>query len=66
MPAPIVREILRRLGVVEQKMGDHFTESGEIKADIAWLKKAYWVQAGAFLTFTATLVIAVMVYLLNH
>lgn len=66
MPAPIVKEILRRLGVVEQKMGDHFTESGEIRADIAWLKKATWVAGGSFLTFTATLVIAVIVYLLNH
>jgi hypothetical protein len=43
-------------------MHDHFEESGFIKADLAWIKKALWTLGGSMLTFTGMLVI----YLLTH
>jgi hypothetical protein len=46
-----------KLKELEKLMVDHLKESGEIRTDIKWLKRAFWglvgiggVAAGSFLT----------------
>jgi hypothetical protein len=48
------------------KLEIHLEESGEIRADLKWLKKAFWVLAGAGMSFNITLFVGIIVYLLNH
>lgn len=47
---------------LRSKLEKHLEESGEIRSDLSWLKKAFWVLASAGLTFNGLLAIAI----LNH
>lgn len=47
------------------KLEQHLEDSGVIRADIAWLKKAFWTLAGAGVTFNVTLLVGVLVFLLK-
>jgi len=40
---------------LEKIMIEHLKESGEIRADIKWLKRAYWTLAGAGMSFNVAL-----------
>ena len=43
----------------------HLQESGAIRADLAWLKKAFWVLATANVTFNVTLASSLILYLVR-
>lgn len=45
-----------RLDRIERIVAGHMEESGSIRADLAWLKKATWACVGACLTFNVGLV----------
>jgi hypothetical protein len=51
-----------KLKDLENLMVEHLKESGEIRADIKWLKRAFWTLAGAGLTFN----IVLAGYAFNH
>lgn len=50
---------------LRKKLEEHLEESGEIRADLKWLKKAFWTLAGAGVTFNVSLVIAIIAFLLK-
>ena len=50
---------------LRSKLENHLEESGQIRADIAWLKKAFWTLAGAGVTFNVTLVVGLILFLLK-
>lgn len=61
----------RRLETLEKKVGQVFghiattnTEMGQIKTDVSWLKKTYWVvvsaSVGALITGIITILIIVL------
>lgn len=60
--APNNTELKIRLNKLEDMVEKHLQESGEIRTDLAWIKKALWSVAAAGLTFNVTLAI----YLLTH
>lgn len=39
-----------RVDMLEKAMVKHLEESGEIRADLKWLKKSFWVLAGLIST----------------
>lgn len=39
---------------IEKILIEHIQESGQIRADLAWLKKAHWIQFTAVVTFILT------------
>lgn len=60
MPNKTVADILERLHMLESKMQLHLEESGSIKTDLNWLKRAFWglvailtASLGAILRFIA-------------
>ncbi len=44
----------------------HLEESGAIRSDLAWLKKAMFALIGAGMTFNVSLAIALITYLLRR
>lgn len=52
--------ISERLDRVERILTTHMEESGGIRADLAWIKKAIWACVGACLTFNVGLVTFVL------
>lgn len=44
-----------KLKQIEDLLIAHLQESGEIRSDLKWLKKAFWVLAGAVVTFNIAL-----------
>jgi hypothetical protein len=42
----------KRLTKLEDAFMQHLTESGEIRGDLKWLKKAFWTLAGLGVTLT--------------
>jgi hypothetical protein len=66
VPSDIVKALQKQVNSLHSDMEAHLRESGEIKADLKWLKQAFWTLAAGGLTFNVTFVIAVVVYLLNH
>lgn len=59
MPNKDLREL-------RDKLEKHLEESGEIRNDLQWLKKAFWTLAGTGLTFNVTLVVGIILFLLKH
>jgi hypothetical protein len=57
-----MRELIKRMEKLEETMLTHLIESGEIRSDLKWLKRAFWTIAGTGFTF-ATVMIG---YLFNH
>lgn len=73
MPPSKLPEFIKRLTVLEGQMKDHLVESVGIKStllenstDLKWIKKAFWVLAGAGVTFNVTLVVGVALLLLKR
>ena len=52
----------KRMTVLEKTLESHLIESGEIRSDLSWLKKAFWTLTAAALTF----VTVVVGYTFNH
>lgn len=50
------------VAVLRETLERHLIESGEIRSDLAWLKKAFWTLAASVLTF-GTIMIG---YAFNH
>ena len=50
---------------LEANLVKHLEESGAIRADLAWLKKAFWIMATANVTFNITLASSIIMYLMN-
>lgn len=46
----------KRLAKLEDAFLQHLTESGEIRGDLKWLKKAFWTLAGLGVTLTAGII----------
>jgi hypothetical protein len=49
-----------RVDALEKSIVAHFAESGEIRADLKWLKKSYWVLIGLISTVLAGIVLAAL------
>jgi len=47
-------KIADRVDLLEAKFIKHIEESGAIRADLAWLKKAFWTLTVAVITATVT------------
>jgi hypothetical protein len=41
----------KRMIKLEETLEQHLIESGQIRADLSWLKKAYWTLAGLGIAF---------------
>ena len=50
---------------LEQIVELHLEQSGNIRTDLAWLKKSFWALAGAGITFNITLIAGLLLYLLK-
>lgn len=46
----------KRLTKLEDAFMQHLAESGEIRGDLKWLKKAFWTLAGLGMSVTAIIV----------
>lgn len=55
-----------RMSQLEAVVTKHLEESGAIRADLAWLKKAMFALAGAGTTFTVTLVVGLILFFIKH
>ncbi len=55
-----------RMTRLEQIVETHLEQSGNIRTDLAWLKKSFWALSGAVMTFTITLVVGLLLYLLKR
>jgi len=66
--AKVVELRIRRLedGFTDlhKKMDDHLKQSGEVLTNIEWLKQAFWILTGAFLTGVGAMVVLVVKFLL--
>lgn len=58
-------KIEARMSKLESVVTTHLEESGAIRTDLAWLKKSFWVLAGAGVTFNVTLVVGIILYLVK-
>lgn len=54
-----------KLPEVEALLMKQIEELSAIKADLAWLKKAFWVLATANVTFNVTLASSIILYLIK-
>lgn len=46
--------------ILKEKLESHLIESGEIRTDLKWLKKAFWVLAGTGVSFNGILAVAIL------
>lgn len=46
----------KRVTKLEDAFIQHLTESGEIRGDLKWLKKAFWTLAGLGVTVAAGMI----------
>lgn len=53
----------KRLTKLEDAFTIHLTESGEIRADLKWLRKAFWTLAGLGVTVVGAVTGAVVQFL---
>lgn len=51
-----------RVTKLEETLEKHLIESGEIRSDLSWLKKAFWTLTASVLTFGTVLI----GYAFNH
>lgn len=54
-----------RMTRLEQIVETHLEQSGNIRTDLAWLKKSFWALAGAGITFNVTLAVGLVLYLVK-
>lgn len=57
--------IRKELDDLKEIVSIHLQESGAIRSDLAWLKKAFWTLAGAGITLNASILVAILTYLLK-
>ena len=55
-----------RMSKLEAVVTAHLEESGSIRADLAWLKRAMWAVAGAGMTFNVTLAVGLVLWLIKR
>lgn len=66
MPPELVKNLSKRLSVIESSLADHLIESGTIKTKLEFLETGFkWLVGGLF-SFTGSILLAVIVYLLNR
>lgn len=53
----------KRLAKLEDAFIQHLTESGGIRSDLKWLKKAFWTLAGLGVTLTAGITVEILRHL---
>ncbi len=58
--------VLMEMKELESLLIQHLQESGAIRADLIWLKKAFWVLATANVTFNVTLASSLILYLVQR
>lgn len=51
-----------RVTALEKTLEKHLIESGEIRSDLRWLKRAFWTIASGIITFC----VIASGYILNH
>jgi hypothetical protein len=51
---------------LRKKLEDHLEESGEIRSDLKFLKKAFWLLAGGLISFNVMLAIALLNVLVHR
>jgi hypothetical protein len=54
-----------RLTKLEEALEQHLRESGEIRTDLAWIKKAMWVAVPLIASVPFTLLVTIIAYLLK-
>ncbi len=54
-----------RMTKLEDIVATHLEQSGNIRTDLAWLKKSFWTLAGAGITFNVTLAVGLILYLVK-
>ncbi len=55
-----------RMTHLEAIVTAHLEESGAIRSDLAWLKKAMFALVGAGMTFNVTLAVGIILYLIKR
>lgn len=50
----------KRLSKLEDAFIQHLTESGEIRSDLKWLKRAFWTLAGLGVTLAGSFVVELL------
>ena len=55
-----------RMSKLEAVVTAHLEESGSIRADLAWLKKAMWTLAGVGVTFNVILAVGLLLYMVRR
>jgi uncharacterized membrane protein len=65
MPTKAANAVIARINKLEENLEKHLIESGEIRSDLTWLKKAFWLLSGCFLTGTVALLVQVALLLLR-
>lgn len=61
----LVEQLDKRMTVLEKAVEVHLLESGEIRTDLAWIKKSMWVAIPIVASVPFTLLIAIVSYLLK-
>jgi hypothetical protein len=46
----------KEVDTLKQTLETHLIESGEIRSDLSWLKKAFWTLTASILTFGTILI----------
>jgi hypothetical protein len=62
----IKRSVTDRVTKLEEAFTTHLVESGEIRADLAWVKKAIWAGVAAGGTATAGILIQLFITLVKR
>lgn len=59
MPGKDLREL-------RAKLEKHLEESGEIRNDLVWIKKAFWTLAAAGITFNVSFIVGILLYVIKR
>lgn len=55
-----LKELEILVNELKKSLETHLQESGEIRTDLKWLKRAFWTLAAGGVTFNLTFVMAVL------
>jgi hypothetical protein len=59
------RRLETRVTTLENVVTKHLEESGTIRTDLSWLKRAFWTMAGALVTFNFGIIAAVIFHFIK-
>jgi tetrahydromethanopterin S-methyltransferase subunit G len=65
MPVNDVKTLHKRLDQMEAKLEKHLEESGEIRTDLAWIKRLMFAAIGLACTATAGVVVQIFLVLVK-